>query len=65
MDMQNNNNAMQIVFCKHSDLRLMRGDISFDICTAINKIIPKQVLCAQKLKSVWAICVSGSDAKTF
>ena len=63
MDMQNNNNAMQIVFCKHSDLRLMRGDISFDICTAINKIIPKQVLCAQKLKSVWAICVSGSDAK--
>ena len=54
---------MQIVFCKHFDLRLMRGDITFDLCTAINKIIPKQVLCAYALKSVWALCVSGSYAK--
>ena len=58
-----NNNTMQVVFCKHSDLRMIKGDITYDLCTSINKMFPGQALCAQKLKSVWAICIRDSESR--
>ena len=58
-----NNNTMQVVFCKHSDLRKIKGDITYDLCTSINKMFPGQALCAQKLKSVWAICIRDSESR--
>ena len=63
MNNQNNNNTMQVLYCKHSDLKMIRGDITFELCMAVNKILPNQALCAQKLKAVWAICVTDTDAK--
>ena len=51
------------LYCKHSDLRMAKGDITFELCMSVNKIVPKQALCAQKLRNVWAICVSDVEAK--
>ena len=63
MNNQNNNNTMQVFYCKHSDLKMIRSDITFELCMAVNKILPNQALCAQKFKAVWAICVTDTDAK--
>ena len=42
---------------------MAKGDITFKLCMSVNKIVPKQALCAQKLRNVWAICVSDAEAK--
>ena len=58
-----NKNAGQVIYCKHSDLRMIKGDITFELCMAINKMFSGQALCAQKLKAVWAICIRESEAR--
>ena len=63
MEKQINGNAVQVIYCKHSDPRMAKGDITFELCMSVNKIVPKQALCAQKLRNVWAICVSDAEAK--
>ena len=42
----------QVAYCKHSDLRMIKGDITYDLCMSINNILPRQAECGQKLKSV-------------
>ena len=50
-----NNHASQVIYCKHSDLLMIEGDITFELCMAINTIFTGQVLCAQKLKAVFVV----------
>ena len=55
--------TMHIIYCKHSDIAEVKGDLSFLICSAVNKLIPNQVLGAQKRKSVWVIGLQSSESK--
>ena len=52
----------QVAYCKHSDLRMIKGDITFDLCMSINNVLPRQAVCAQKLKSVWAVRLQNAEA---
>ena len=52
----------QVAYCKHSDLRMIKGDITFDLCMFINNVLPRQAVCAQKLKSVWAVRLQNDEA---
>lgn len=52
---------VSIVFCKHSDVDDLSGDITSHICSAIDQRLPGQALGAQKIRGVWVIGV-GSQA---
>ena len=38
--MENESEDMHIIYCKHSDIAEVKGDLSFLICSAVNKLIP-------------------------
>ena len=46
------NGDVHILYCKHSDLTHLRGDITFHICSTINKIHSNQAIGAQKLRGI-------------
>ena len=53
-----------VLFCKHSTLDGLKGDISYTLCNAINNVNKYQALGAQKLKTVWVIIVRSQETKT-
>ena len=60
MEIENN---MYTLFCEHSLLSNVRGDLTDILCTAINEVTNGQAIGAQKIKAVWAICVRDNDAR--
>ena len=54
--------TLNVAYCKHSDLRMIKGDITFDLCMSINNVLPRQAVCAQKLKPVWAARLQDAEA---
>ena len=57
-------NSIHLLYCKHYDVRHLRGDITFQICSAVNRLVPCQALGAQQLKGVWLIAVKSAEAKS-
>ena len=57
------NGDVHILCCKHSDVTHLRGDITFHICSTINKINSNQAIGAQKLRGIWAIVVLSSETR--
>ena len=55
---------VNVLFCKHSTLDGLKGDISYTLCNAINNVNKYQALGAQKLKTVWVILVRSQETKT-
>ena len=51
-----------IIYCKHNDVKFLKGDIKFQICLAVNKIVRWQAK-AQYIRVVWLICVMSCAAK--
>ena len=45
------------LYCKHNDVKFLKDDIIFLICSAVNKIVRWQVVGAQQMRGVWVICV--------
>ena len=64
MDKPNQENKLHFVFCKHYDVKDLQGDITFQICSAVNKIVKWQALGAQKLRGIWIIGLKTESAKT-
>ena len=54
---------IQLIYCRHTDLLHLKGDITFNLCTAVNRVISWQALGAQKLSGVWLIGVKSPEAK--
>ena len=52
-----------IIYCKHNDVKFLKGDITFQICLAVNKIVRWQAVGAQHIPGVWLICVKSREAK--
>ena len=52
-----------IIYCKHNDVKFLKGDITFQICLAVNKIVRWQAVGAQHMRGVWLICVKSREAK--
>ena len=48
---------VSILFCKHSDIDFVKGDITSHICHAINEQHPNEALGAQKIRGTWIIAV--------
>ena len=55
---------IEIIFCKHYQVKDIKGDITDKICIAINKIVKWQALGAQKFNGVWVIAVRSPEART-
>ena len=56
-------NSMSTLYCEHSLLSYVRGDLTDILCTAINEVTNGQAIGAQKIKALWAICVRDNDAR--
>ena len=54
---------VSILFCKHSDVKDLIGDITSHICDAINDTAPNEGLGAQKIRGLWVIGVRSTAAK--
>ena len=54
---------VSILFCKHSDVQNLTGDITSHICCVINTITPNQGLGAQKIRGLWVIGVRSAKAQ--
>ena len=52
-----------ILYCKHSTIDDIQGDLSFFLCSSINRIHKNQALGAQKLKTLWIIIVRSLEAR--
>ena len=52
-----------ILYCKHSAISAIEGDLSFHLCSAINTIHKNQALGAQKLKTLWIIVVRTFEVR--
>ena len=48
---------VSILFCKHTDIAFVKGDITLHICQAINELHPNEALDAQKIRGTWIIAV--------
>ena len=57
-------NSIHLLYCKHYDVRHLRGDITFQICSAVNRLVPWQALGAQQLNGVWLIAVKSAETKS-
>ena len=55
--------SLYTLYCEHSLLSKIKGDLTDIICTAVNKVTSGQVIGAQKLWGVWEICVRDNDAR--
>ena len=53
-----------ILYCKHSDMGNITGDMTSHICCAINKIVPGPALGTQKIRGIWIIAVHTPQART-
>ena len=58
------NIKMHILYCKHSDVKYLSGDITDYLCNAVNQITPLEAIGAQKDRGVWAIALKSADAKS-
>ena len=54
--------SMYKLFCEHSCLTDVSGDITVHLSNAVNKVMRGQAIGAQKIRSLWAICVRSQDA---
>ena len=54
---------IQLLYSRHTDLLHLKGDITFHLCTAVNRVVSWQALGAQKLRGVWLIGVKSPEAK--
>ena len=54
---------IQLLYCRHTDLQHLKGDITFHLYTAVNRVVSWQALGAQKLREVWPIGVNSPEAK--
>ena len=57
-------NSTHLLYCKHYDVRHIRSDITFQLCSAVNRLVPWQVFGAQQLKVGWLIAVKSAEAKS-
>ena len=61
MNVENKKN-LHFLYCKHFDIKFMNGDITFHLCSEINKIVRWQVMGSQKIRGVWCIAVWSEAA---
>ena len=54
---------VSILFCKHSDVQNLTGDITSHICCAVNAVTPNKGLGAQKIRGLWVIGVKLREAQ--
>ena len=52
-----------VLYCEHSLLRDIKGDLTDIICTAVNRVTTGQALGAQQMRSLWAVGVRTKEAK--
>ena len=52
-----------ILYCEHSLLSGVMGDLTDIICTAVNSVVNVQALGAQKMRSLWAIGIRSNEAR--
>ena len=52
------------LYCIHNDVKFLKDDITFQICSGVNKIVRWQVVGAQQMRVVWVICVRPREAKS-
>ena len=51
-----------IIYCKHNYGKFLKGEITFQICLAVNKIVMWQAVVVQQIRGVWLICVKSREA---
>ena len=47
------NIKMHILYCKHSDVEYLSGDITDYLCNTVNQVTPLEAIGAQKDRGVW------------
>ena len=55
---------VNIIYCNHNDVKFLKYGITFQICSAVNKIVRWQAVGAQHMHGVWVICVRSREAKS-
>ena len=55
---------VNILYCKHNDVKFLKDDITFQMCSAVNKIVRWQAVGAQQMRGVWVICLRSREAKS-
>ena len=58
-------NKLSLIYCKHSDISHLRGDITFHICSSIKKVYKNQAEAAPKLRGVWVIVVLSDIIRSY
>ena len=56
-------NSLYTLYCEHSLISNVRGDLTDIICTAVNEVTSGQAIGAKKIRAVWAICVRDNNAR--
>ena len=54
---------MYTIYCEHSLISVVRGDITDILCTAVNLVTSGQAIGAQRMRALWAICVRSNGAR--
>ena len=57
-------NNLSLIYCKHSDSSHLHGDLTFHICSSINKLYKNLAEAAQKLRGVWVIVVRSVNTRS-
>ena len=56
--------SLYVLYCKHSDVEELRGDITDHLCSTIHKAYNNQVIGAQKMRGAWAIGVRSEATRS-
>ena len=54
---------MYTIYCEHSLISDVRGDLTDIVCTAVNLVTSGQAIGAQRMRALWVICVRSNDAR--
>lgn len=56
--------TMHTIYCKHDDLKGLKGDYTFLLCNAINSVTKWQAIGAQKLRGAWVIAIRTKETRS-
>ena len=57
-------NNLSLIYCKHSDISHLLGNLTFHNCSSINKLYKNKAEAAQKLRGVWVIVVRSDNTRS-
>ena len=56
-------NQVCVLYCKHSDVTNLPGDITSHICSAIDKLFTNKAYGAHKISGVWIVAIRSAEVR--